>query len=144
MPIEHDSHDDHVQDHYEDPYHRGTLETATHMGEGTNSLCSDRIVITTQLDDSGNVKEAWFDGDGCVISQASASMLMEHVEGKPVEEVKAFTPEQMLDLFGAKLTPEHEKCCLLAWKTLQSALNSRSDDDFDALAPSGPSLGEEQ
>jgi nitrogen fixation NifU-like protein len=144
MPIEHDDYEEHVQDHYEDPYHRGTLDTATHMAEGTNPNCGDRIVVTLRLNDSGKINEAWFDGEGCVISQASASMLMEQVEGKMIEDVKAITAEQVLERIGSAMTPERQKCCLLSLDTLQSALNSRPDDDFDSLAPSGPSLGEEQ
>ena len=144
MPNEQDIYEEHGMDHYEDPFHRGTLESASHMHEGNNPQCGDRIVITLKLDDSEKLTEAWFEGEGCVISQASASMLLELMEGKTIEEVKSFTEEQMLELFGSKLTPDRQKCCLLSWDTLQSALNSQSDDDFDSVAPSGPSLGEEQ
>ncbi|EMB16602.1 Fe-S cluster assembly sulfur transfer protein SufU [Rhodopirellula europaea] len=144
MPNEQDIYEEHVLDHYEDPYHRGTLDTASHMHEGNNPLCGDRIVITLKLDDSGKVAEAWFEGEGCVISQASASMLIERMEGKTIEEVKAFTAEEMLELFGPKLTPNRQKCCLLSWKILQSALHSPIGEDGDSSAPSGPSLGEEQ
>ncbi|CAD73283.1 MAG TPA: SUF system NifU family Fe-S cluster assembly protein [Rhodopirellula baltica] len=144
MPNEQDIYEEHVLDHYEDPYHRGTLESASHMHEGNNPLCGDRIVITLKLDDSGKVAEAWFEGEGCVISQASASMLIERMEGKTIEEVKAFTAEEMLELFGPKLTPNRQKCCLLSWKILQSALHSPIDEDGDSSAPGGPSLGEEQ
>ncbi|EGF29506.1 Fe-S cluster assembly sulfur transfer protein SufU [Rhodopirellula baltica] len=144
MPNEQDIYEEHVLDHYEDPYHRGTLDSASHMHEGNNPLCGDRIVITLKLDDSGKVAEAWFEGEGCVISQASASMLIERMEGKTIEEVKAFTAEEMLELFGPKLTPNRQKCCLLSWKILQSALHSPIDEDGDSSAPGGPSLGEEQ
>lgn len=144
MPNEQDIYEEHVLDHYEDPYHRGTLESASHMHEGNNPLCGDRIVITLKLDDLGKVAEAWFEGEGCVISQASASMLIERMEGKTIEEVKAFTAEEMLELFGPKLTPNRQKCCLLSWKILQSALHSPIDEDGDSSAPGGPSLGEEQ
>ena len=144
MPNEQDIYEEHVLDHYEDPYHRGTLESASHMHEGNNPLCGDRIVITLKLDDSGKVAEAWFEGEGCVISQASASMLIERMEGKTIEEGKAFTAEEMLELFGPKLTPNRQKCCLLSWKILQSALHSPIDEDGDSSAPGGPSLGEEQ
>ncbi|WDQ15193.1 Fe-S cluster assembly sulfur transfer protein SufU [Rhodopirellula sp. P2] len=144
MPNEQDIYEEHVLDHYEDPYHRGTLDSASHMDEGKNPLCGDRIVITLRLDDSGKVAEAWFEGEGCVISQASASMLIELMEGKTIDEVKAFTAEEMLELFGPKLTPNRQKCCLLSWKILQSALHSPVNEDGDSSAPGGPSLGEEQ
>ena len=78
--------------------------------------------IDLRIDEEGKILEAWFDGDGCCISQASSSMLIEQVEGKSVEEVKQFTAEDMLKLFGARLTPNRQKCCLLSWRILQSAI----------------------
>lgn len=146
MPNEQDIYEDHVLDHYEDPYHRGDLETATHMDEGKNPLCGDVIQISLRLAPDGTIQEAWFDGEGCVISQASASMLTEKIEGKTVEEAKAFTANEMLDLFGPQLTPNRQKCCLLSWRVMQSALHSPIDDGADDDAgPSfgGPSLSEE-
>ena len=73
------------------------------------------------------LKEAYFEGDGCCISQASASMLIEQFDGKTVDEVRQFTAENMLELFGAKLTPNRQKCCLLPWRVLQSAVFSPVD-----------------
>ena len=147
MPSEQDIYEEHVLDHYEDPYHRGDLAEATHADEGKNPLCGDKIHVDLKLDDAGRVVEAWFDGDGCVISQASASMLIEKIEGKTIEEVKAFSANEMLDLFGPKLTPNRQKCCLLSWRVLQSALHSPlsgDDDDSGSIRFGGPSLGEEQ
>ena len=140
---------EHVLDHYEDPYHRGRCDHPTHMHEDDNPLCGDIVHIELQIDD-GRVKQAWFDGEGCCISQASASMLMEQIEGKSVDEVKDFSAEQMLALFRAKLTPNRQKCCLLSWRVLQQAVHApiAAADDADEDAPgghafSGPDLGEE-
>jgi nitrogen fixation NifU-like protein len=148
---EQDIYEEHVLDHYEDPYHRGPLDDATHSHEGKNPLCGDVIHVDLKLDDDGKVVEAWFDGDGCVISQASASMLTEAIEGKTLEEVQAFSAAEMLELFGPKLTPNRQKCCLLSWRILQSAMHSPiggtddNDDDHDDNLPKfgGPTLGEE-
>lgn len=115
---------DHVLDHYEDPYHRGRCFQATHRHEDDNPLCGDVIQVELSIDDQAKICEAWFDGDGCCISQASASMLMESIEGKTIDEVREFSAEQMLDLFQAKLTPNRQKCCLLSWRVVQSALYS--------------------
>ena len=60
------------------------------------------------------MREVYFDGDGCCISQAAASMLVEKFDGKPIDEVKQFTAQDMLELFGVRLTPNRQKCCLLA------------------------------
>ncbi|TWT55162.1 NifU-like protein [Rubripirellula amarantea] len=145
---EQDIYEEHVLDHYEDPYHRGALATATHAHEAKNPLCGDVIHVDLKLSDDGKIEEAWFDGEGCVISQASASMLIEKIEGKTLEEAQAFTAQEMLDLFGPKLTPNRQKCCLLSWRVLQSAVHSPvgdDDDDDNDGAPhfGGPTLGDE-
>ena len=117
---------EHVLDHYEDPYHRGHCEDVTHMHEDDNPLCGDIVQVELKIQD-GQVCEAWFDGDGCCISQASASMLMEAIEGKTVEQIKEFNAHQMLELFQAQLTPNRQKCCLLPWRVVQTALFSSVD-----------------
>ena len=146
MPNEQDIYEEHVLDHYEDPYHRGELVTATHADEGKNPLCGDVVQVMLRLGRDGKIEEAWFDGEGCVISQASASMLIEAIEGKTVEEAKEFTANQMLELFGPQLTPNRQKCCLLSWRVLQSALHApleEADDDDAGPSFGGPSLSEE-
>ncbi|MDB4621504.1 iron-sulfur cluster assembly scaffold protein [Rubripirellula sp.] len=146
MPSEQDIYEEHVLDHYEDPYHRGPFDEATHAHEADNPLCGDEIHIDLKLNSDGKVAEAWFDGAGCVISQASASMLIETIEGKTLEELQQFSAQDMLALFGPKLTPNRQKCCLLSWRVLQSAIHSPIDpneDDVDGPSFSGPSLGEE-
>ena len=118
---------EHVLDHYEDPYNRGHAPNCTHCHEDDNPLCGDTISIELNIDADGRLNEAFFDGDGCCISQASASMLIEQFDGKTVDEVRQFTAEAMLELFGAKLTPNRQKCCLLPWRVLQSAVFSPVD-----------------
>ena len=144
---EQDIYEEHVLDHYEDPYHRGSLETATHADEGNNPLCGDVIHIDLKLSPTGTIEEAWFDGEGCVISQASASMLIEKVEGKTLAEVKRFSADEMLELFGPRLTPNRQKCCLLSWRVLQRALHAPLSEEVDSADNagkfSGPSLSEE-
>src|SRR5688500_9363668 len=124
MPLdEEDIYQEHVMDHYEDPYHKGPCAVCTHGYEDKNPLCGDRIHLELNIDDD-RIREAWFDGEGCCISQASASMLCERIEGKSVEEAKAFSAKDMLELFGARLTPNRQKCCLLSWRVLQQAMHS--------------------
>lgn len=117
-----DIYQERILDHYEQPYHRGRLPRATHAHQDDNPLCGDFVHVDLTIGPEGKVQEAWFQGDGCCISQAAASMLMEAIEGRDVEELKRFTPEQMLELFGPKLTPNRQKCCLLAWRVVQAAL----------------------
>jgi nitrogen fixation NifU-like protein len=114
---------EHILDHYEDPFHRGSLPAATHAHEDNNPLCGDVVRIELELGD-GQIRDCYFTGQGCVISQASASMLLEHMQGKSLDEAKRFSAEDMLKLYGARLTPNRQKCCLLSWKVLQSAVHS--------------------
>lgn len=113
-----------ILDHYEEPYHRGECDGATHTHEDDNPLCGDVIRVALRIDGDGRIESAWFDGDGCCISQAAASMLMEQIEGKTVDEVKRFGAPEMLELFGARLTPNRQKCCLLSWRVVQAAVHS--------------------
>ncbi len=126
MPLdeEEEIYQEHVLDHYEDPYHQGSCQHATHTHEDDNPLCGDVIRVELGIDPSGKIEEAWFEGDGCCISQASASMLMEKIEGLTVDEVKRFSAREMLELFGARLTPNRQKWCLLSWRVVQSAMFS--------------------
>ena len=127
-----------IQDHYEDPYHCGRCPHCTHAHEDNNPLCGDVIRLELQIDDQGTLKQVYFSGDGCCISQAAVSMLVEKFDGKRVEDVKRFTAQDMLDLFGARLTPNRQKCCLLGWRVLQVAIYSpvRDNDAAKASAPS--------
>lgn len=137
MPFrdEEELYQEHVLDHYESPYHRGHCDNPTHVHEDDNPLCGDVVHVELHVDGDGRIEQAWFDGEGCCISQASASMLMESIEGKTVEEIKRFTAEQMLDLFRARLTPNRQKCCLLSWQVLQAAVYSPMKGDRSGSGP---------
>lgn len=124
MATEEEIYQDHILDHYEDPFHRGHLEGCTHAHEDKNPLCGDVVRIELAIDPDGKIENLYFDGEGCVISQASASMLLEEMFGKNVEELKEFSAEDMLKLYGPRLTPNRQKCCLLSWRVLQEAVHS--------------------
>jgi nitrogen fixation protein NifU and related proteins len=124
MPSEEEIYQEHILDHYEDPFHRGSLPTATHAHQDKNPLCGDVVKMELQLSPDGKIEDVFFDGEGCVISQASASMLAEKMQGKTVEDVKSFAAKDMLELYGPRLTPNRQKCCLLSWKVLQTAVHS--------------------
>jgi nitrogen fixation NifU-like protein len=121
---EEDLYQDRIQEYYEEPYHRGRCPGCTHAHQDTNPLCGDLIRLELQIDEHGKLKEVYFNGDGCCISQAAASMLVEKFDGKQVDDVKRFTAQDMLDLFGVRLTPNRQKCCLLCWRVLQTAIYS--------------------
>jgi nitrogen fixation protein NifU and related proteins len=113
-----------VMDHYESPFHEGHCQHPTHSHEDNNPLCGDKVRIELQINPDGQVQQAWFNGDGCIMSQASASMLMEHIEGKTIDEVKRIGAKDMLALVGARVTPRRQACCLLPWRVVQAALHA--------------------
>jgi nitrogen fixation protein NifU and related proteins len=120
-----------IIDRYKAPHFRGSLEPHDITFEDDNPLCGDHIRIDLRVDEKGNVTEALFDGHGCAISQASADLLMETIQGKPMDEVKQLAKEDVLDLLGIELGPVRLKCALLSLKVLKAGvygLGEASDD----------------
>ena len=111
-----------ILDHYHSSAHRGRLPDANATFEDDNPLCGDRVRMDVRFADDGSIAEVRFTGEGCAISQATASMLCEHVEGKPISEVTSWDKQEVLDLLGISLTPVRLKCALLPLKVLQAAL----------------------
>jgi len=111
-----------IMDHYRDPRHHGRLVAPTASHEESNPLCGDMIHIDVLTAD-GTLADARFDGQGCAVSQASASMLLEEVVGKPLAEVAAFTRDDLFALIGVPLSPARIKCALLPLAVLRAALN---------------------
>src|SRR6187401_2791846 len=93
-----DLYDDYILDHFESPYHKGHAAQPTIAHEDENPLCGDHVHMEVVVDENNRVKEAWFDGHGCAISQASASILTEMIEGKTLDELRNFSAPEMLEL----------------------------------------------
>ena len=108
-----------ILDHYENPRNRGTLEHPDISHEEDNPVCGDHVRIDLKVDD-GVVTDIRFSGKGCSISQAAASMLTEEVKGKPLDEVKLFDKQTVLDLLGIPIGPVRMKCALLSLKVLKA------------------------
>jgi nitrogen fixation NifU-like protein len=120
-----------IIDRYKNPQYRGTLSPADITFEDDNPLCGDHIRVDIRLDENERVSEATFSGHGCAISQASADLLVESIQGKTVDELKALTKEDVLDLLGIELGPVRLKCALLSLKVLKAGaygLGEASDD----------------
>ena len=125
-------------DHYRNPRNRGRLDDATASAEGANPICGDRLALDLALDAEGRVAGVAFEGEGCSISQASASMMTGYVRGRPAAEALAGAEafqRMMVDgedpgddfgdieaLAGVRKFPVRVKCASLAWKTLERAL----------------------
>ena len=111
-----------IIERYKSPQYRGELDPHDITYEDENPLCGDHIRIDLRVDESGHVTEAAFSGHGCAISQASADLLLESVIGKPVEEVKHLSKDDVLDLLGIELGPVRLKCALLSLKVLKAGV----------------------
>ena len=128
-----------ILDHYRNPRHRGSLTDPSASHEGLNPLCGDEVTVDIALRD-GRIEDIAYRGSGCSISQSSASMMTEAVEGKSADETRelihGFTemmrgsddidPEALGDLeamAGVRKFPVRVKCATLAWHTLEEALD---------------------
>jgi len=132
-----------ILDHNKKPRNFRKLENANHTADGYNPLCGDQLTIYLDLED-GLVKEVGFEGSGCAISKASASMMTQAVKGKSKEQaenlfqefhsmVTGELNEEMeenslgnLKIFaGVREFPVRVKCATLPWHTLHAALNKQ-------------------
>ena len=111
-----------IIDRYKNPQFRGHLDPHQVAFEDDNPLCGDHIRVELQVDEAGLVRQAAFDGHGCAISQASADLLMESVVGKPLDELKQLTKDDLLELLGIELGPVRLKCALLSLKVLKAGV----------------------
>jgi nitrogen fixation protein NifU and related proteins len=111
-----------IMDHYRNPRYRGRLAAPSGSSEELNPLCGDMIHVDVVVAD-GQLVDARFDGHGCAVSQATTSMLLEEVVGKRVEELEAFTRDDLFTLLGVRLSPARMKCALLSLGVLRAALH---------------------
>jgi len=108
-----------ILDHYKHPRRKGHLENPDIQHHDHNPFCGDEITIELKVEND-IVVDAAFDGRGCAISQATASMLMEEVVGKSLDELKQLDKEYILELLGIEIGPVRLKCALLPLKVLKA------------------------
>jgi nitrogen fixation protein NifU and related proteins len=130
-----------ILDHSRHPRHYGALPGATHTGEGYNPLCGDRVKIYLDVDSKQRISGIKFEGRGCAISQASASLMTEMltdrtlaeahalmggflhlVKGEDASELSPDDRERLDVMAGVSAFPMRVKCATLAWHTMSSAL----------------------
>ena len=123
-----------ILEHSKYPHNAGTLEHPDISHEEHNPLCGDRVRIDLQVA-NGVITDVRFKGRGCAISQASASLLTDELKGKTLDQARAFSKDDMLDLIGIPLdkNPVRIKCALLSLKTLKTGvyeyLGAHLDDE---------------
>lgn len=111
-----------IIDRYKNPVYRGTLDPHDISFEDDNPLCGDHIRIDLRVGADERVTEAAFDGHGCAISQASADLLLEAIQGKTLDEIRAISKDDLLGLLGLELGPVRMKCALLSLKVLKAGV----------------------
>lgn len=107
-----------ILDHARNQRNWGALEPNDFDHEECNPLCGDSLRLTLRLDESGRVSEIGWEGEGCAISQASASMFGEEIIGMKLADALGISKEQLLDNIGLRLSVNRVKCALLPLKTL--------------------------
>ena len=139
-----------ILEHGKSPRNLGKCEGYSHEAKGYNPLCGDKVHVYLKLDNGKKVEDLTFEGDGCAISLASASIMTELVKGKSFEEAKeimdAFlnmiknTSEiqsnhldedektKLMSLSGVKQFPMRVKCATLSWHTLNSAIKGKKEE----------------
>lgn len=111
-----------ILDHYREPRNHGHLEHPDISAADTNPLCGDRVEIDLRVVDE-RVSEVRFSGRGCAISQASASMLTEKIEGATLDELRALTPDDVLEMLGVEINPARQRCALLSLRVLHEGIH---------------------
>ncbi len=139
-----------ILEHGKSPRNLGKCEGYSHEAKGYNPLCGDKVHVYLKLDSRKKVEGLTFEGDGCAISLASASIMTELVKGKFFEEAKEIinvfldmiknTSElqsnhldedqktKLMSLSGVKQFPMRVKCATLAWHTLVSAMKEKKEE----------------
>ncbi len=111
---------DFILDHYRRPRNFGRLEHPDVSHGEDNPLCGDRIHLDLQIAD-GVVADVRFDGQGCAISQASASVLTEMIKGRPLAELRNLGQDDLLENLGIEsISPARLKCALLSLRVLRA------------------------
>ncbi len=134
-----------IMDHYKNPRNRGVLEEDTVTINMNNPTCGDRIQLSFKVEE-GKVSDVKFEGEGCSISMASASMMTQAVKGKPIEEALHMSQifsdmmqgkeyddsielEDIEALQGVSKFPARIKCATLAWKAMEKGLRDKDQSD---------------
>ncbi|MDH3351338.1 MAG: SUF system NifU family Fe-S cluster assembly protein [Gammaproteobacteria bacterium] len=136
-----------ILDHARNPRHFGKIDHPTHTAEGINPLCGDKLRLSVRVDRHGNIADASFEGSGCAISVASASLLTDMIIGVPVAQAltcfdivtqRLTAPDvdherdigidlsKIKALDGVREFPSRVKCATLAWHALRSAMHGQT------------------
>jgi nitrogen fixation NifU-like protein len=118
-----------ILDHYKNPRNYGELEDPTFTHTGENPSCGDTIRVDVRLADDGEtIDYAAFSGDGCAISQASASMLTTRLQGMTLAELDGLDTDDVTEMLGVDISPMRIKCAVLARQVAQDGARIHEGD----------------
>ena len=115
-----------VLDHFKYPRNKKSIQSPTFSSLNSNPSCGDKITFEGIIED-GILKDVGFSGSGCVISQASASLLAEKCVGKPINEILALSKDDITAMLNTPLGPNRLKCALLSLQALKQGIQSFKD-----------------
>lgn len=120
-----------ILDYYRNPRNYGKLESPDIEGHDSNPLCGDDLTFQLKLDHSQKVQEVKFHGQGCAISQASASMLSEKIQGMTLDEIRALERKDILDMLNIEVSPTRIKCAMLGLKVVKLGVYDYLSEHFE-------------
>ena len=112
-----------ILDHYKNPHHKGTLLPPAVSKRSVNRNCGDDLELYLRIE-NGKIADVSFEGVGCAISTAGASMLTDKLIGLTVDEARGLTEDDMYALFGIPVSAGRAKCALLAYRSLREILET--------------------
>lgn len=112
---------EHILEHYKNPHNKRKMLDADVVQKGHNVSCGDELTLYLKFQND-MLADVSFTGVGCAISQSGVSMLTDKIKGMTKPDLSALGPKDMYELYGTEISPQREKCALLAIHTLHRAL----------------------
>ena len=122
-----------ILEHYKNPGNRGPIEDARAVQKGGNPGCGDIITVYVDADDEGVVRRLSFEGEGCMVSQAGTSIILEKALGKTLSEIEDMPSGIMSDILGKRLVATRHGCAHLGLNTLKRAVRKLLAQDMHGL-----------